>query len=173
MSNSTTTAGADETASVPQASASRRPKQHRSRRTHQRRVTLVQCLLNTNESNGGASAVAELRAFMENTLFTERGLARLILHSAQRPNAEARHIQQVDINVASIEIGPRQQRVHAHWVMKIEHSDMKLNVGLMQGELQQMTREHTSFMHPFASVVLLNAAAENYALKEQYDSSEE
>lgn len=75
----------------------------------------------------------------------------------------------MEIRAASIEIGTRQQRVHAHWVMKIVHSDARLNIGLMQRHIQNYTKKHTSFVAPFCSIKLLNAAPENYALKEMYD----
>ena len=178
MSDRFTAARPDAPARLPQAQPSSglrhtEPASSRGPTSRRRRVTLVQCMLNSNQSNGGSLAVAELQHFLEGVLFTQSGLARLLLHAATRRGAKARHIERVDISAAAIEIGARQQRVHAHWVMKIVHADLQLNVGLMQGELQRMCREHTSFTSPYAHIDLLSAAAENYALKEQFVSSDD
>ena len=126
-------------------------------------------MLNTNESNGGASAVDELRRFLDEQLFTERGLQWVILESATSRDAHPRRIQAVEIRAAAIEIGSIQKRVHAHWVMKITHSDLQINVGRMQRALQDLCRENTSFCCPYAHCRLLNGAPENYALKEVED----
>lgn len=139
--------------------------------SRRRRVTLVQCLLNTNESNGGEAAVRELHTFLSARLFTEHGLRRVLLAASTLPREHKTRelIRRVEIRAASIEIGQRQQRVHAHWVMKIVHSDARLNIGVMQRAVQDYTRKHTSFTRPFCSIKLLNGAPENYALKEVYD----
>jgi hypothetical protein len=141
--------------------------------SHRRRVTLCQCLLNTNESNGGLSAVEELNEFLRQVLFTEPTLEEILLHASLDDTATARRIRAVEIRAASIEIGPQQKRVHAHWVMKIVHNDLKLNVGRMQRIMQEITKRHTSFTSPFVSIQLLNAAPENYTLKEVFDADEE
>lgn len=130
-----------------------------------RRVTLVQCVLNTNESNGGASAVHELRNFLTDVLFTERALEYVVLESSTAEHARPKRIREIEIRAAAIEIGSVQKRPHAHWVMKITHSDLRLNVGRMQSALQALMQYNTSFSSPYAHVTLLNARPENYALK--------
>jgi hypothetical protein len=102
-------------------------------------------------------------------LFTEAVLEEVLLHASLDNTASRKRIQRVEIRSASIEIGSLQKRVHAHWVMKIVHSDLRLNVGRMQRVIQDLTREHTAFVSPFCSIQLLNAAPENYALKEAFD----
>lgn len=127
-------------------------------------------MLNTNESNGGAAAVEELRRFLAHQLFSKRALAHILLASSLKPRDQTsrKHIETVEVSAAAVEIGPTTHNVHAHWEMRITHLDLQLNVGVMASEIMKYTRAHTSFVAPFCSVKLLNGAKENYALKEAY-----
>lgn len=114
--------------------------------------------------------VEELHYFLSRRLFTKRAIAHILLHSSLKPRTQTsrKHIEAVEVSALAVEIGQRQQNVHAHWEMRITHLDLQLNVGLIASEIMKYTREHTKFVAPFCSVRLLNSAKENYALKEAY-----
>lgn len=125
------------------------------------RITKVEVLINTNFT-GGASIVDALERYLVDDLWTERELERVIPLMSGRPDL---HLLGVEVQAPSIEIGTRQRRVHAHFILRIRHADQVV-LGRMQPLMQRHVRERTMFKAAFVSVRLLNSAAENYALKE-------
>lgn len=125
------------------------------------RISKFAILHNTNLS-GGDWAVDELQEYLERKLWTIDVLERLIPLRSDDP----RHLLSIEILAPAIEIGDRQRRVHAHWVLRIRHAD-RVVMGRLQPALQRHFREESVFSSGFVSVRLLDSAAENYALKEQ------
>lgn len=126
------------------------------------RITKVEVLINTNVSGGGA-IIAALRRYLEEALWTKETLQALIPLQPQR----AHLLLAVEVQAPAIEIGGRQRRVHAHFILRIRHA-ARVVLGRMQPAMQRHLRQNSPFVGGFVSVRLLNAAAENYALKETF-----
>lgn len=80
------------------------------------------------------------------------------------------HLLQIDIQAPSIEIGAKQGRVHSHFVVKVRHMDSVI-ISAVQSRMQAHARAGP-FPYAFVSVTLMDARAENYALKEAYVADE-
>lgn len=157
----------------PTASASRAGDSESSESScepnRQLRVTLVECLLNTNISGGGWGTVHALRQFLEQSLFTVAGSEACIALESGQPR---RHLLRVEVQAAVIEEGSERGFIHAHWVWKITHAD-RVVLGRMAPQTQQYVRAKSIFSGAFVSIRLLNAAPENYALKGRFLCDEE
>lgn len=128
------------------------------------RITKVEVLINTNMSEGGSGAIIEaLATYLRDVLWTERELESVIVLEPDNP----RLLLAVEVQAPAIEVGARQRRVHAHFILRIRHA-ARVHLGRLQGSLQRHVKRHSIFLGAFVSVRLLNAAAENYALKETF-----
>lgn len=103
-----------------------------------------------------------LEDYLQEEMWTPASLARMIPTRSGDPG----HLLQVDIQAPSIEIGPKQGRVHAHFIVKVRHCDSVI-ISAVQSRMQAHAREGP-FPYAFVSVTLMDARAENYALKEAY-----
>lgn len=137
-----------------------------TRRLHRVRITKLAVLINTNKSYGTAGAgdytVRELRTYLQERLFTKRGMYDTIVVESERPR---RHILAVEVQAPSIEIGARQRLVHAHFILRIKHIS-RVVLGAMQRSLKRHVQANSIFANPFVSVRLLDGRADNYVLKE-------
>jgi len=129
------------------------------------RVSRLEVLINTNVSDGGGGWLVEaLEQYLTQRLWTEQGLQKVLVVESGQPE---RHILTVHVQEAAIEIGARQRRVHAHFILRVRHVD-KLLLGRIQPALQRHVRRESMFSGAFVSVRLLNSAQENYALRETF-----
>lgn len=132
------------------------------------RVTKFAVLLNTNVTSrdAGGVVVQALEDYLREDFWQPETLARNIPTRSGNPD----HLLQIDIQAPTIEIGPKQGRVHSHFVVKVRHMDSVI-ISAVQSRMQAHVRAGP-FPFAFVSVTLMNAKPENYALKEAYVSSD-
>lgn len=128
------------------------------------RVTKFAVLLNTNvTAHNGGVVVELLEDYLKNELWVPSTMVSLLPTRSGDPS----HILQVDVQAPSIEIGPKQGRVHAHFIVKVRHCDSVM-IAPVQGLMQRHVRANSVFYAAYVSVTLMDAKAENYALKEAF-----
>lgn len=129
------------------------------------RVSKFEVLINSNYRGAiDGPLVRHMEHYLREELFTEAGLTAVIATDEQhRPDL----LRAVDVQAPSIEVGSNQQRVHAHFILRVRHCT-KVNLGRTQALMQAHVRAKSIFRRAFVSIRLLNARADNYALKETF-----
>ena len=127
---------------------------------HRLRITKVEVLINTNVT-GGNAIIDALEHYLQSQLWTAKTLEKIIELD------DPKLLLKVEVQAPAIEVGARQRRIHAHFILRIRHA-AKVHLGRLQPNIQRHVRQNSMFLNAFVSVRLLNSVADNYALKDSF-----